>query len=90
VRAVATSAVREAENAAVFIDRARREAGIEIEVISGVEEARLIHLGVLQSGAGVRPPAAARRHRRRLDRGARRRARRDPRRAQRSSSARCA
>jgi exopolyphosphatase/guanosine-5'-triphosphate,3'-diphosphate pyrophosphatase len=49
VRAVATSAVREAENADVFIGRARREAGIEIEVISGVEEARLIHLGVLQA-----------------------------------------
>jgi len=49
VRAVATSAVREAENAEVFVTRARREAGIEVEVISGVEEARLIHLGVLQS-----------------------------------------
>ena len=49
VRAVATSAVREAENADVFIGRARREAGIEIEVISGLEEARLIHLGVLQA-----------------------------------------
>jgi exopolyphosphatase/guanosine-5'-triphosphate,3'-diphosphate pyrophosphatase len=49
VHAVATSAVREAENAVVFIDRARDEAGIEVEVISGVEEARLIHLGVLQA-----------------------------------------
>ncbi|MFN8023840.1 MAG: Ppx/GppA phosphatase family protein [Acidimicrobiales bacterium] len=49
VRAVATSAVREATNADVFLDRARREAGIEIEVISGLEEARLIHLGVLQA-----------------------------------------
>lgn len=49
VRAVATSAVREAENAEVFINRARREAGIEVEVVSGVEEARLIHLGVLQA-----------------------------------------
>ena len=49
VRSVATSAVREATNAGVFLDRARREAGIEIEVISGAEEARLIHLGVLQA-----------------------------------------
>ncbi len=49
VRAVATSAVREAENAEVFISRARDEAGIDVEVISGVEEARLIHLGVLQA-----------------------------------------
>jgi exopolyphosphatase/guanosine-5'-triphosphate,3'-diphosphate pyrophosphatase len=49
VRAVATSAVREAENREVFIGRARREADIDVEVISGVEEARLIHLGVLQA-----------------------------------------
>ncbi|HEX4868214.1 MAG TPA: Ppx/GppA phosphatase family protein [Acidimicrobiales bacterium] len=49
ITAVATSAVREAENRHVLIDRAWEEAGIHIEVISGVEEARLIHLGVLQS-----------------------------------------
>jgi exopolyphosphatase/guanosine-5'-triphosphate,3'-diphosphate pyrophosphatase len=49
VRAVATSATREATNAATFLDRARREAGVEIDVISGVEEARLIQLGVLQT-----------------------------------------
>ena len=49
VYAVATSAVREAENADVFIERARREAGIDVNIISGVEEARLIHLGVLQA-----------------------------------------
>ncbi|MGH9183764.1 MAG: exopolyphosphatase [Acidimicrobiales bacterium] len=49
VRAVATSAVREAENRGDFLERARREARIEVEVISGAEEARLIHLGVLQA-----------------------------------------
>ncbi len=49
LRAVATSAIREAVNAGEFIDRARRETGVAIEVISGVEEARLIHLGVLQA-----------------------------------------
>src|SRR3989449_2183646 len=47
--AVATSAVREAENRSVFLRRAREEAGIDVEIISGVEEARLIHLGVLQA-----------------------------------------
>ena len=49
MRAVATSAVREAHNASIFLDRARDEAGVEVEVISGFEEARLIHLGVLQA-----------------------------------------
>jgi exopolyphosphatase/guanosine-5'-triphosphate,3'-diphosphate pyrophosphatase len=49
VRAVATSAVREAENRDELIGRARSEAGVEVEVVSGVEEARLIHLGVLHA-----------------------------------------
>jgi len=49
IRAVATSAVREADNRDVFLHRAAEEAGVEVEVVSGVEEARLIHLGVLQA-----------------------------------------
>lgn len=49
VVAVATSAVREADNRGVFLARARDEAGVHVEIISGVEEARLIHLGVLQA-----------------------------------------
>jgi exopolyphosphatase/guanosine-5'-triphosphate,3'-diphosphate pyrophosphatase len=49
ITAVATSAVREAENRHELIDRAWEEAGVHVEVISGTEEARLIHLGVLQS-----------------------------------------
>jgi exopolyphosphatase/guanosine-5'-triphosphate,3'-diphosphate pyrophosphatase len=47
-RATATSAVREAQNGAVLVERARREAGIELEVIEGVEEARLIQLAVVR------------------------------------------
>jgi exopolyphosphatase / guanosine-5'-triphosphate,3'-diphosphate pyrophosphatase len=49
LRAVATSAVREAKNASVFLRSAHDTAGVEVEVITGVEEARLIHLGVLQA-----------------------------------------
>jgi exopolyphosphatase / guanosine-5'-triphosphate,3'-diphosphate pyrophosphatase len=47
-RATATSAVREASNGATLVERARREAGIELEVIEGVEEARLIQLAVVR------------------------------------------
>ena len=45
-RAVATSAVREAENGEVLVERAYREAGVHIEVIEGIEEARLVQLAV--------------------------------------------
>ena len=46
VRAVATSAVREASNREEFLAAVRAAANIEIEVLPDVEEARLIHLGV--------------------------------------------
>jgi exopolyphosphatase/guanosine-5'-triphosphate,3'-diphosphate pyrophosphatase len=52
--AVATSAVRDAANRDEFLDRAKREAGFEVELISGDEEARRTMLGI-RSGlpAGV-------------------------------------
>ncbi|HEX3469237.1 MAG TPA: Ppx/GppA phosphatase family protein [Candidatus Elarobacter sp.] len=46
VRAVATSAVRESDNGEEFADLVRARSGIELEVLDGREEARLIHLGV--------------------------------------------
>jgi exopolyphosphatase/guanosine-5'-triphosphate,3'-diphosphate pyrophosphatase len=46
VRAVATAAVRDASNQHEFLARASEAAGTTVEIISGQEEARLIHLGV--------------------------------------------
>jgi len=46
IRAVATSAVREASNGQEFIAAVRATCGVDIDVLSDVEEARLIHLGV--------------------------------------------
>ena len=45
-RAVATSAVREARNGGVLVERVRRESGIHLETISGSEEARLVWIAV--------------------------------------------
>jgi len=43
--AVATSATREAENGGDFVRAGRDETGIELNVIAGEEEARLVYLG---------------------------------------------
>jgi exopolyphosphatase/guanosine-5'-triphosphate,3'-diphosphate pyrophosphatase len=48
IRAVATSAVREASNRSALVRTVKSHAGIDLEVISGAEEARLVCLGVLQ------------------------------------------
>jgi len=45
IRAVATSAVREATNAAEFVEMVAAQTGIALEVLGEREEARLIHLG---------------------------------------------
>ncbi len=46
VRAVATSAMREARNAKQLVDKIQRTTGIEVEVISGLEEGFLVFKGV--------------------------------------------
>ncbi|MGZ9146659.1 MAG: Ppx/GppA phosphatase family protein, partial [Nitrospira sp.] len=47
--AVATSAVREAQNGGDFVSLLMEQAGLRVKVISGTEEARLIFLGVKHS-----------------------------------------
>lgn len=47
--AVATSATREAPNGQEFIQRIYSELGLDIEIISGQEEARRIYLGVISA-----------------------------------------
>ncbi len=47
VRVVATSALRDANNSAAFLQWVQAAVGWRMEVVSGVEEGRLIHLGVM-------------------------------------------
>src|SRR4029450_5998306 len=46
VRVVGTNTLRRARRKGAFLDRARAALGHPIEIISGIEEARLIYLGV--------------------------------------------
>lgn len=45
-RAVATSAVRDSDNGEAFRARSHAEAGVELEVITGAEEARVVHQAI--------------------------------------------
>lgn len=53
VHAVATAAVREASDGALFVSRVREETGLALRVLSGVEEARFAALGVLAGAPGA-------------------------------------
>jgi exopolyphosphatase/guanosine-5'-triphosphate,3'-diphosphate pyrophosphatase len=56
IRVVATSAMRDARNAAAFQAWVKAETGWTMETISGLEEGRLIHLGVMGGGAAGPEP----------------------------------
>ena len=56
IRVVATAAMRDARNAPAFQAWVKAETGWNMEIISGLEEGRLIHLGV----TGAEPGAAGR------------------------------
>lgn len=47
--AVATASVREAENAAEFVGEIKRRTGVSVEVLSSIEEARLIGIAAAQN-----------------------------------------
>ncbi len=49
IRAVGTNTLRMAQSANGFLDAGQEALGNHIEIISGIEEARLIHLGVTHS-----------------------------------------
>jgi exopolyphosphatase/guanosine-5'-triphosphate,3'-diphosphate pyrophosphatase len=48
ILAVATASVRSAENAAYFVDEIERRTGVRIEILSSLEEARLIGVAAAQ------------------------------------------
>jgi exopolyphosphatase/guanosine-5'-triphosphate,3'-diphosphate pyrophosphatase len=50
VKVVATAALRDARNSRSFLEWVRSTTGWTIEIISGLEEARLIHLGIVSAG----------------------------------------
>jgi exopolyphosphatase/guanosine-5'-triphosphate,3'-diphosphate pyrophosphatase len=56
VRVVATSALRDARNSRAFLEWVRSATGWRVEVISGLEEARLIHLGLTSTLRGTPSP----------------------------------
>lgn len=49
VRVVATSAMRDARNSRSFLEWVHSSTGWKVEIISGLEEARLIHLGLVST-----------------------------------------
>ena len=49
VKVVATAALRDARNSRTFVEWVRSTTGWTIEIISGLEEARLIHLGIISA-----------------------------------------
>ena len=59
VLAVATSATREAENGGAFLRAIERRTGIRARIITGTEEARLIHLAAVYGVDTPSPPSSS-------------------------------
>jgi exopolyphosphatase/guanosine-5'-triphosphate,3'-diphosphate pyrophosphatase len=56
VRVVATAALRDARNSQAFVEWVRSATGWRVEIVSGMEEARLIHLGLVSGPRVDRAP----------------------------------
>ncbi len=56
IRVVATAAMRDARNGPAFQAWVKAETGWDMEIISGLEEGRLIHLGVIGAGVAAAEP----------------------------------
>ena len=59
IRVVATAAMRDARNAPAFQAWVKAETGWTMEIISGLEEGRLIHRGLMSGRAGRERARAA-------------------------------
>ena len=57
VRAIATSAVREARNGDMFLDRIQARTGVAFDIINEAEESRLVFLAVRMRSRDIRPSA---------------------------------
>jgi hypothetical protein len=60
IRVVATSAMRDARNGAAFQAWVKAETGWTMEIISGLEEGRLIHLGLMAAAGSSADGASCR------------------------------
>ncbi|MFW5994972.1 MAG: HD domain-containing protein [Spirochaetia bacterium] len=58
IRVIATSAIREAKNRDIFLDRIRIRTGLTVNVIEGVEENHLTYLAVQNAIQHMRPQFA--------------------------------
>jgi exopolyphosphatase/guanosine-5'-triphosphate,3'-diphosphate pyrophosphatase len=62
IRAVTTSAVREAGNADMFLDRIRRRTGFNFRIINEAEESRLVFVAVRHALRGHQVRSGRRQH----------------------------
>ena len=58
VRVIATSAIREAKNRDIFLDRVQIQTGLRVDVVEGIEENHLTYMAVQHAIGSMRPQFA--------------------------------